>query len=74
MVDEKALKSVLNILLKLLDVWNNTRFMIFINSRHKIDQADIKKSDKKIENNNYKPLHRYTREDVGCMKMYYNIP
>ena len=73
LVDVEALKSVLNIPLESLDAWNDTGFVFLINVRHKMDQADIKKPDKKIENNDYKSLYRCTCEDISWMKMCYGM-
>ncbi|GCB20113.1 hypothetical protein AAWM_02998 [Aspergillus awamori] len=73
MVDEEALKSVLDIPYEKLNVWNDTGYVILVNGRHEVDHASIKESDEKIENDDYEPLHGCTYEDIGWMKVYYGM-
>lgn len=73
MVDEESLRSVLDIPLESLDEWNNSGFVILVNGRHEVDRASIEESDEKIEDDDYEPLHGCTYEDVGWMKVCYDM-
>ncbi|GKZ36876.1 hypothetical protein AbraIFM66950_008109 [Aspergillus brasiliensis] len=71
MVDEEALKSVLDIPLEELNELNDTGFVILVNGRHEVARASIEESDEKIEDDDFEPLNGCTWEDVGWMKVCY---
>ncbi|PYH65796.1 uncharacterized protein BO88DRAFT_418433 [Aspergillus vadensis CBS 113365] len=66
-------RSVLDMPLESLDEWNNSGFVILVNGRHEVDRASIEESDEKIEDDDYEPLHGCTYEDVGWMKVCYDM-
>ncbi|KAJ9300175.1 hypothetical protein DTO271G3_2292 [Paecilomyces variotii] len=72
MVDEEALRSVLDIPLEELDAYNDTGFVILINGRQDAELQGGEESDEPLEDDDFEPLHGCTLEDVGWMKVCYD--
>jgi hypothetical protein len=67
LVDEEAVRSVLEIPEERLDKLNTTGFVVMINGRWVPEIAEGEDDD-----DEYEPLYGCTREDVGWMKVHYD--
>ena len=71
MVDEEALRSVLDIPREELDGYSHTGFVILINGRQVAELQGGEEFDEPIKDDDFEPLHGCTLEDVGWMKVGY---
>ncbi|KAL6228616.1 hypothetical protein BDW75DRAFT_226611 [Aspergillus navahoensis] len=71
MVDEEALRSVLDIPVEELNKYNDTGFVVLINGRWvpEMDPCELVEGE---EDDEYEPLYGCTMEDVGRMKVRYS--